>query len=764
MKPRSIHVIEPSGELYGSEFCLLDIIEQLADRDSITVHLPPNTPFAEKLAEQKVEIQETLPPPSSKRRIAKVATYLKLLSFWIRHRPDVVYLNQAGAIRPIGSICRTLRIPLVSQVQTLEDAIWVNRNARTLRRVSSFICNSRYIARSLSVEPERKSILYQGYRWKSLESDSPRSPATPFVVGLLGRISVSKGHYLLVEAAELLFSRGESKRDWKFVIIGSGKTKEEEKALHDRVAKAGLSDQFSFRGYRSDIAAELQALDVLAIPSFLEPLGRILFEAAEAGVPTVNSDGGGLGEVGRHFSVGRQFKSGNANDLADALVWIRDHYSSEAPRFRRRASEMLDSLQMSEYIPQVDRILSDASEGKPSSVHWFGIPLKADRAGASSAKKQIFQYFTNLDYTRNGGGNYVVSASVFDQLERHYPGTLHHQIPVQTSFLPNLFGKFQRRVFHLKSSIPQFSQRSGEKRAEIIASHLQGTRDFAFFKGVTPWVDWVPDRPYFVYTDVGFLSLLKTQGSTSLYSEKALQKIVNREARFLSNAQAVFFESQWGVEQTVSDYGISEANLHSPGRFGIFPVAGRDQWRSDSFQLVSIAKHFRQKGGDLIAEAFHQLRPRYPTLQWRIIGGPPDFPTGEADGILYEGFLKPDNHEDRARYEEILRTAFLLIHPTREDTNPLVITEAASFGCPTVSVQDFAIPDLVDHEESGILLSRPITAEQLANQIVQLIENPQLYSTMREAALRKAMENGDWHQIGNRFCKIIEQQMEGLNP
>jgi len=100
-----------------------------------------------------------------------------------------------------------------------------------------------------------------------------------------------------------------------------------------------------------------------------------------------------------------------------------------------------------------------------------------------------------------------------------------------------------------------------------------------------------------------------------------------------------------------------------------------------------MAFNFRQKGGDITLGAYKLLKPRFPSLTWHIIGGPPEGDWRSLGGISYEGILRPDVPAERERLRELLARAFLLVHPTREDINPLVPTEAAYFGCPAISLE-----------------------------------------------------------------------------
>jgi glycosyltransferase involved in cell wall biosynthesis len=170
---------------------------------------------------------------------------------------------------------------------------------------------------------------------------------------------------------------------------------------------------------------------------------------------------------------------------------------------------------------------------------------------------------------------------------------------------------------------------------------------------------------------------------------------------------------------------------------------------------LSIAMNFEQKGGDIILQAFRELKARYPDLHWHVIGGPPTGDWRAVGGIVHEGVLDPADPADLQRYRSLLAGAFVLVHPTREDTNPLVITEAGYFGCPAISVNRFALAELIVDGETGILLDYPAQAADLAAAVSRLIESPAAYRAMRRAAFEHARRCGDWARIGRQMAERI---------
>ncbi len=280
-----------------------------------------------------------------------------------------------------------------------------------------------------------------------------------------------------------------------------------------------------------------------------------------------------------------------------------------------------------------------------------------------------------------------------------------------------------------------------------------------FFRSSTRWIHCRPTVPYFVHTDAVFHTFFRNTFREVDFHPRDLDRIYETEKRFLEAASGVFFESEWGLQKACDAYGLSGKNMVSLGIGGGIVPPEEDHWDRKSLSLVTIAKNFRQKGGDIVLAAFQQLKPRYPDMRWHIIGGPPEGNCKSVDGIRYEGHLRPDVPEELARFREILGNAFLLVHPTREDINPLVLIEAAYFGCPSISVNDFAIPELVANQQTGVLLNRPVTAESVANAIEVLINDRQLYSSMRIESRRRAMDLFSWPKIGDRMAGIIQDSL-----
>jgi glycosyltransferase involved in cell wall biosynthesis len=363
---------------------------------------------------------------------------------------------------------------------------------------------------------------------------------------------------------------------------------------------------------------------------------------------------------------------------------------------------------------------------------------------------------THLPLQPSGGGVYAVSWHVHQQLLRHFD-----LLPVPVIATPidrrgQLFSRLNRRVLRRPGDFFGFSRRVLDQVADAVSHSVPQVADAIFFRSATRWIHWKPDRPYFVHTDVCFHTFFHNTFQPAEFRTADLERIWQAEAQFLDGASAVFFESGWGFEKAKRAYGLSGRNfIQSRNAGGLQPPPADLRTRDDRFRLITIAKHFEQKGGDIVAAAWRSLKPRYPQLEWHIIGGQPDAATLSLPDVHCEGFLRADQPQELQRFRDLLAQSDLLVHPTREDCNPLVLVEAASFGCPCITVNAFAIPELVEDNATGLLLPQSAEPSRVAEAIEQLIQNPTRLLTMRQAARERALRLFQWDQIGDEIAAVI---------
>jgi len=162
----------------------------------------------------------------------------------------------------------------------------------------------------------------------------------------------------------------------------------------------------------------------------------------------------------------------------------------------------------------------------------------------------------------------------------------------------------------------------------------------------------------------------------------------------------------------------------------------------------------REKGVDLLAEAFLRAHQRDPRLHLLLAGGGPE-----------EGELR-ERLGDRATFlgwlsgEELPRAyasadAFLFCSST--DTYGQVILEAAASGLPIVAVAEGGPAALIENRHTG-LLCRP-DADHLAGTLLQLASSPKLRRQLGDAAARAARERS-WERSMGQLAAGYRRALE----
>lgn len=136
-------------------------------------------------------------------------------------------------------------------------------------------------------------------------------------VGYIGRLSEGKGFHDLLAAAGLLRARGVPVR---LVVAGGFVDTAYQQRIDDLLTRTGMRPYVHLLGYREDLAPVYPCLDVLVVPSYNEPFGRVVIEAMIQGVPCVGTDSGGIPEIITDGETGLLYPTGEANALADCLA------------------------------------------------------------------------------------------------------------------------------------------------------------------------------------------------------------------------------------------------------------------------------------------------------------------------------------------------------------------------------------------------------------------------------------------------------------
>jgi glycosyltransferase involved in cell wall biosynthesis len=325
-KAINVAIFEPLGNLFGSERSMLDLLGALSPTDvRLTVYCPRNAPWIAELQKLKLPIYDWFMLDLHKKsRFARAMALARFLTFLVAERVELIHVNQAGA-GPYALLAgRLLGIPVVLHSRWHEDGETIYGWTHNTSPLAKIVCISRYQKELLGTHLAPGAydfvVVRNPYRRQSLQSASldPRGPSSTPVFVCPARLHPHKRQDLLVEATAIYTS---SYGPCAIRLLGQEfHGREYGENLRQLADKLGVSDSVDFAGYSTDVSRQLRESTAMVLPSEIEALGRVVFEAWDAGtVPIAWRQSGGPAETISDADGGILYAEQTPESLAEAM-------------------------------------------------------------------------------------------------------------------------------------------------------------------------------------------------------------------------------------------------------------------------------------------------------------------------------------------------------------------------------------------------------------------------------------------------------------
>lgn len=337
MRPLRVAIFEPFGNLYGSERSILDLLSALP-KNAVTpiVYCPKDAIWLGELEKRGVRYVDQFERDLHLAgRGHRIAALLKFIRFLLRERINLVHVNQTGAA-PYGLAAGALlRLPVTVHARWPEDPEAINSWKIGLSALRTIVCASDYQRRQVveltNVSPGKIILVRNPYIERCGDKLIP--PAS--IVGSVrfacpARIHPLKRQDLLLRATKLYVQR-----NGPCLVQLMGEEAQGEHyldSLHDIVREDDISANVEFLGYVSDVHSRLQGAAAMVLPTQLETVGRVVFEAWEAGVvPVAWKGSGGPAEIIEAADGGLLYPEQTPEAIAEAM-----HAAANLTLARRR--------------------------------------------------------------------------------------------------------------------------------------------------------------------------------------------------------------------------------------------------------------------------------------------------------------------------------------------------------------------------------------------------------------------------------------------
>ena len=184
-------------------------------------------------------------------------------------------------------------------------------------------------------------------------------------------------------------------------------------------------------------------------------------------------------------------------------------------------------------------------------------------------------------------------------------------------------------------------------------------------------------------------------------------------------------------------------------------------WPPGSPTVLTVSRLMDRKGIDRVIEAMPAIVRRVPGTRYIVVGdgGDRERVHGLAskspvrDSITFLGPLTGDK-----KFECYSRCDVFAL-PAREDGFPVVVPEANAFGKPVVGGRSGGIPEAITHGYNGLLVD-PTSADEIADAITCLLENPEEAQRLGDNGRRRVENEFTWKASAAALLAVARDAMQ----
>jgi glycosyltransferase involved in cell wall biosynthesis len=201
--------------------------------------------------------------------------------------------------------------------------------------------------------------------------------------------------------------------------------------------------------------------------------------------------------------------------------------------------------------------------------------------------------------------------------------------------------------------------------------------------------------------------------------------------------------------------------------YGLEPPPGAPERsaESDTPTLLAVARLVRQKGLDILIQAMRPIKDSVPDARLLLAGDGPERPAlerlardlGLADSVSFLG------HRDDV--DELMRCAWILVHPSRWEGFGLVLLEAMKHGLPIVAARVSAVPEIVIPEATGLLVP-PDDPRSLAAAAIRALGDERFRSDAGMRGFERLVEHFSAERMARETAAIYDRAVsrEEMSP
>jgi glycosyltransferase involved in cell wall biosynthesis len=180
--------------------------------------------------------------------------------------------------------------------------------------------------------------------------------------------------------------------------------------------------------------------------------------------------------------------------------------------------------------------------------------------------------------------------------------------------------------------------------------------------------------------------------------------------------------------------------------------------------ILSVCRFVKKKGLDYLLRACAVLRERGLSIHCLLVGDGPekDRLVALAEALDLAGLVEFTGPVSNATVRELMTRADLLVAPSvyagdgERDGIPTVLLEAMTYAIPVISTPVSGIPELVVHEQNGLLVPERDEVA-LADAMERLLRDPTLRASLGRRGRERVLADFNIRDSSRRLWSLIDR-------
>lgn len=269
--------------------------------------------------------------------------------------------------------------------------------------------------------------------------------------------------------------------------------------------------------------------------------------------------------------------------------------------------------------------------------------------------------------------------------------------------------------------------------------------------------DLTQRRPYVLTTDNTYRLCERYYADWAPLRGRQRDEWIKMERATYQQAEFLFPRSDWLRRSLVEDYGCDPARVIRVGCGANHVRPSLEGKRYDRPIALFVGYELKRKGGYVLLKAWERVHRELPEAELWFVG--PKQPAGTwPGGVRWLGRV-----DDREALHEVYSQASVFAMPALFEPWGHVFTEAMGEGLPCIVSNRCAMPEIVGHGKTGLVVPAE-EPEPLADALIQLLGDLEQAKQLGQQAHASIRHGNTWDDMIDRMAPYIEQALGRAAP